>query len=83
MQITAELDSQHLEKLQTLEKTLKKSTSELIAFAIDEIYSTKNTPTEGARVLAILQKTGFLGSMPDTADLSENYKNHLDWSEKI
>ena len=83
MQITADLDSQHLEKLHTLEKTLKKNTSELIAFAIDEIYNTKNTPTEGERVLAILQKTGYLGSMPDVADLSENYKDYLDWGDKV
>jgi len=42
MQITAELDPQHIEKLQTLEKILKKNTSELISFAIDEIF-TKNS----------------------------------------
>lgn len=83
MQITAELDSQHVEKLHALEKTLKKNTSELIAFAIDEIYNTRNTPTEGERVLAILQKTGYLGGMPDVADLSENYKDYLDWSDKL
>jgi len=83
MQITADLDSQHLEKLHTLEKTLKKNTSELIAFAIDEIYNTKNIPTEGERVLAILQKTGYLGSLPDVSDLSENYKDYLDWSDKV
>jgi len=83
MQITAELDSQHLEKLHTLEKTLKKNTSELIAFAIDEIYNIKQIPTEGERVLAILQKTGYLGSMPDVADLSENYKDYLDWGDKV
>ena len=83
MQITADLDSQHLEKLHTLEKTLKKNTSELIAFAIDEIYNTKHTPTEGERVLAILQKTGYLGSMPDVSDLSENYKDYLDWGDKV
>lgn len=83
MQITAELDSQHLERLQSLERTLNKNTSELIAFAIDEIYKEKQLPTEGEKVLAILQKTGFLGSMPDITDLSENYKNHLDWSEKV
>jgi hypothetical protein len=83
MQITAELDSQHLEKLHMLEKSLKKNTSELIALAIDEIYNTKNTPTEGERVLAILQKTGYLGSMPDVADLSENYKDYLDWGDKV
>ena len=83
MQITAELDRQHLEKLYALEKALKKNTSELIAFAIDEIYSTKNIPTEGERVLAILQKTGYLGSLPDVSDLSEHYKDHLDWGDKV
>jgi hypothetical protein len=39
MQIIAELDRQHIEKLQTLEKILKKNTSELISFAIDEIFT--------------------------------------------
>lgn len=38
--------------------------------------------TEGEKVLAILQKTGFLGSMPDISNLSEDYKNYLDWSDK-
>jgi len=83
MQITADLDSQHLEKLHTLEKSLKKNTSEFIAFAIDETYKTKNIPSEGERVLAILQKTGYLGSMPDVSDLSENYKDYLDWGDKV
>ena len=83
MQITAELDSQHMEKLHTLEKSLKKSTSELIAFAIDEIYNIEQIQTEGERVLAILQKTGYLGSIPDVTDLSENYKDYLDWGDKV
>ena len=54
-----------------------------VDFAIDEIYNTKNTPTEGERVLAILQKTGYLSSMPDVADLSENCKDYLDWGDKV
>ncbi len=41
------------------------------------------TQTEGERVLDILQKTGFLASLPDVPDLSENYKDYLDWSDKI
>jgi hypothetical protein len=41
MQITAELDNQHIEKLQTLEKTLQKNTSEFFAFAIDIIFTNK------------------------------------------
>lgn len=82
MQITAELDNQHLEKLQELEKVLKINTSEFIAYAIDEFYSKNRLPTEGERVLAILKNTGYLGGMPDVSDLSENYKDYLDWSDK-
>jgi len=41
------------------------------------------TQTEGERVLDILQKTGFLASLSDVPDLSENYKDYLDWSDKI
>jgi hypothetical protein len=51
-------------------------------FAFDEMYNTKSTPTEGEKVLAILKKTGYLASMPDSTDLSENYKDHLDWGDK-
>ena len=39
MQITAEIDTQHVDKLQQLEKMLSKNTSELITLAIDEIYN--------------------------------------------
>ena len=38
MQITAELDNQHIDKLKDLEKIFNKNTSELISFALDEIY---------------------------------------------
>ncbi|WP_341326838.1 hypothetical protein [Methylotuvimicrobium sp. KM2] len=37
---------------------------------------------EGQRILSILKDTGFLASMPDAADLSENYKDYLDWGDK-
>ena len=45
--------------------------------AIDEIYNKNKSQTEGEKILDILQKTGFLGSMPDVSDLSENYKEAL------
>ena len=83
MQITAELDSQHLEKLQTLEKTLKKTKSELIAFAIDEIFAKTPIKTEGQTAYELMQQSGFIGSMEDNEDLSENYKDYLDWSHKV
>ncbi|MEI7838983.1 MAG: hypothetical protein WCJ11_00610 [Methylococcaceae bacterium] len=37
MQITAELDAQHLEKLHELELLLRKTPSELITLAIDVV----------------------------------------------
>ncbi|MCK9606727.1 MAG: hypothetical protein M0R33_09815 [Methylomonas sp.] len=84
MQITAELDNQHLEKLHELEKTLRKNTSELISLAIDEIYQRQVNPelSEGQKAYQIMQQTGFIGSMAGDGNLSENYKNLLDWSDK-
>jgi hypothetical protein len=83
MQITAELDSQHVEKLHTLEKSLKKSTSELIAFAIDEVFTKNLATTEGQNAYQLMQQSGFIGCMEDDGNLSENYKELLDWEHKI
>ena len=83
MQITAELDSQHLEKLHLLESTLKKNTSELIAFAIDEIFTKNSSKTEGQNAYELMLQSGFIGSMEDGENLSENYKDYLDWNHKI
>lgn len=83
MQITAELDNQHLEKLQLLETMLKKNTSELISLALDEFYIKNSQKTEGQKLLDVLQETGFLGSLSDNENLSDDYKQYLDWSHKI
>ncbi len=83
MKITAELDTQHLEKLQMLEKILKKSTSELIALAIDEVFSKNTAKTEGQNAYELMQQSGFIASVEMDENLSENYKEHLDWSHKI
>ena len=83
MQITIEFDNIHLEQLQSLEKLFKKSSSELFMAWIEENFTKNITQTEGEKVLAILQNTGYLASMPDISDLSENYKSYLDWSDKI
>jgi hypothetical protein len=83
MQITAELDSQHLEKLQTLEKSLKKTTSELISFAIDEIFTKNTTKTEGQTAYQLMQQSGFIGCVELNENLSENYKDILDWNHKL
>ncbi|OQW93270.1 MAG: hypothetical protein BWK79_12050 [Beggiatoa sp. IS2] len=48
-----------------------------------ELQKAMRDETEGEKLLAVLKKTGFLGSLPDVPDLSVNYKEHLDWSDKI
>jgi len=83
MQIIAELDRQHLEKLQTLESLLKKNTSELLAFAIDEIFSKNTTKTEGQTAYQLMQQSGFIGCVELNENLSENYKDILNWNHKL
>ena len=85
MQITAEIDTKHLDKLQELEKSLRKNTSELISLAIDEIYNKQksNELNEGQKAYQIMQQSGFIGSIEGDGNLSENYKEQLDWSHKI
>ena len=83
MQITVELDSQHLDKLRALETSLKINTSELIALAIDEVC-TKNTANSDAQnAYQLMQQSGFIGCLEDDGNLSENYKDYLDWSPKV
>ena len=84
MQITAELDSQHLEKLQSLEKALRKNTSELIALAIDEVYQRQTAApiSEGQKAYQLMLQSGFVGCMSGDGNLSERYKHELDWSDK-
>ena len=86
MQITADLDTQHLEKLKELELLLRKTPSELITLAIDEIYKLRKVfeseLNEGQQAYQLMQQSGFIGSFEDNGDLSENYKSYLDWSHK-
>lgn len=89
MQITADLDAQHLEKLKEL--LLRKTPSELITLAIDEIYKLRKVfepeLNEGQQAYQLMEQSGFIGSFEGNGDLSENYKSYLesylDWSNKI
>ena len=65
MQIIAEIDTKHLDKLQELEKSLRKNTSELISLAIDEIYNKQKESelNDGQKVYQIMQQSGFLGGV--------------------
>ena len=49
----------------------------------NDMEKSKALQTEGEKVLEVLKNTGYLASMPDNENLSENYKQYLDWSHKI
>jgi hypothetical protein len=83
MQITLELDNQHIEKLHALENQLKINASELFAFAIDELFNENKTPNEGQTAYQLMLQSGFIGCVEIDENLSENYKNSLDWGHKL
>lgn len=82
MQITAELDQQHFERLQELEKQSGKDVSAIIKEAIDEMILRKKT-VPAYQALEILGRNGFIGCMEGDGELSVRYKDKLDWSDKL
>jgi hypothetical protein len=56
MQITIELDNEHVEKLHALEKKFNKKTSELIAFIIDEVFSGYSAITDGQNTEPLIKQ---------------------------
>jgi hypothetical protein len=83
MQITLELDNQHIEKLHALENQLKINASELIASLIDEVFSKNKIQNEGQTAYQLMLESGFIGCVEIDENLSENYKDYLDWSHKL
>ncbi|MDP3878319.1 MAG: hypothetical protein Q8Q50_15185 [Methylobacter sp.] len=83
MQITLELDNQHIEKLHALENQLKINASELVAVAIDKIFNENKMPNEGQAAYQLMLQSGFIGCVELDENLSENYKDYLDWSHKL
>lgn len=85
MEITTEIDNLHFQKLNELKEKFSKTTSELISLAIDEIYKSlqNDNLTEGKKAFRIMKDSGFVGNFEDDGNLSEDYKNYLDWSDKI
>ena len=83
MQITLELDNQHIEKLYALENQLKLNVSELFASFIDEAFSKNKTANEGQIAYQLMLESGFIGCVEKNEKLSESYKEHLNWNHKI
>lgn len=57
MQITVELDSEHMEKLHALERRFNKNTSELLAFIINEVFSGYSAITEGQNADSMIKQS--------------------------
>jgi len=82
MHINTELDAPHYEKLQQLQRAMGKDLRGLLEFAIDELYA-RHKVAVGRDALAILQNNGFIGCLHGDGNLSQNYKQELDWSHKL
>ncbi|MDM8564847.1 hypothetical protein QUF74_04260 [Candidatus Halobeggiatoa sp. HSG11] len=82
MQINTELDTQHYEKLQQLQRIMGKNLRTLLELAIDDLYARHNVSV-GHDALTILQKNNFIGCLHGDGKLSQNYKQELDWSGKL
>jgi hypothetical protein len=82
MQINTELDAQHYEKLQQLQRTTGKDLRAVLESAIDELYA-RHKVAVGRDALAILRNNGFIGCMHGDGRLSQDYKQKLDWSHKL
>ena len=57
MQITIELDNEHIKKLHALEKKFNKNTSKLIAFIIDEVFSDYSAITDEQNAELLIQQS--------------------------
>lgn len=82
MQIKTELDDQHYEKLQQLQKIMGKNLTALLELAIDDLYARPKVSI-GHDALMILRENHFIGCLPGEGNLSQNYKQELDWNHKL
>lgn len=82
MQLNLELGNRHYEKLQQLQHTVGKDARTVLELAIDELYA-RHQVAVGPDALKILRKNGMVGCLHGGSNLSENYKNELDWSNKL
>jgi len=50
---------------------------------IEEKAAEPQPLTEGKKAYQLMQESGFIGCVEMEEDLSETYKEHLDWSHKV
>jgi len=67
----------------TLSESEQQKIIDLIELLKVQSHESPTHQTIGQRILAQLKETGYLGGFSDVPDLSENYKEYLDWSDKV
>ena len=86
MHIEAELDDTHSERLLALQQRLNKSISEIIADLIDANWNQcADSPSdhELSPIYQAFEAAGLIGCIATNEQLSNHYKEKLDFSNKI
>lgn len=79
--ISIQLDEQHVKKIHYLEQQLNMQLESLIQKGIDVLYEQQQH--KSSKAFQILQETGFIGCMEGDGNLSENYKNEIYLDDKL
>ncbi len=69
-------------QISTLSKPEQQQVIDFIELLKIQSHEFTTSQTQGQHILAQLKETGYLGCFADVADLSENYKEYLDFSDK-
>ena len=86
MHIEAELDETHAERLFTLQQRMNKSVSEIIADLIDANWNQTpeaQTANDVSPIYQAFEAAALIGCIATGEELSANYKEKLDFSNKI
>jgi len=81
---TAQQLGHHTNPQETIEKALKMYVEYLQQQGVIQTSENENLQlTEGQKALAILQGSGFIGCLQGDGNLSQDYKQVLDWQDKV
>ena len=86
MHIEADLDDIHAQRLLTLQQRMNKNVSEIIAELIDadwHQHSEAQTVNEVSPIYKAFADAGLIGCIATDEQLSTNYKDKMDFSNKI
>lgn len=82
MHIEAELDDIHTERLRLLQERLQKPLAQVLADAIDAALTLPFEPDEPSPLYRAFEEAGLIGCIEADENLSTDYKQRLDFSNK-